>query len=155
MGSAGRACLRAPWQGVMPIIFMAEYVHLTPNQNISNFDFTKPYRAAVIIESNCSNTWRNEVSDLLVISGCKYMCAWGIDCTLWDDSVDWSCIEILGDSEKESVMTTWHDKESLKNAFQFFKYDAKHPYINIDKTIIFHVSNTVDQERIINEFENA
>ena len=122
---------------------------------LPELNFTEPYKAAVIIENDCSNKWRNEVSDFLVKSGCKYMCAWGVECSLWDDSVDWSCIEAFGDSNEESVVTTWHDQDTLRTALQFLKYDAEHSYVEIKKTIIFHVSKTSDQMKLTSEFENA
>jgi hypothetical protein len=66
------------------------------------------------------------------------MLAWGIDGTLWDDSVDLVEInkflpEIEGPDD-EFVLTTWHDNDTLEEVIHFTKfgavetYDAKPPH---------------------------
>lgn len=58
-----------------------------------------PYRAIVAVEAAVEADWQAQVSDWLVRSGCRYMMAWGIECSGWDDAVDmatqpaWSAIQ--------------------------------------------------------------
>jgi hypothetical protein len=53
--------------------------------------------------------------------GCAYLCTWGPDCERVHDIMD---EEIVGDNPPQSswgyVMTTWHSKESIADALDFF-----------------------------------
>lgn len=96
-----------------------------------------------MVEEDASSDWRNEISDWLVGGGCLYMVAWGRDCSAWDDSVDWANLNAFdcGDiPDDHFVMTTWHDKESLTEAFWFAKYCAFHPTIELARTLIVDVA---------------
>lgn len=66
------------------------YFHVQPGAALRNIGYLAPFRAVVIIEREVSVEWRTDVSNWLVHSGCLYMMAWGQDCSLWDDSVDWA-----------------------------------------------------------------
>ena len=58
----------------------------------------------------------------MVRSGYRYMMAWGPECGSWDDSVDIANLERFGFAEildKEFVMTTWHEQETLGDVFHF------------------------------------
>jgi hypothetical protein len=107
------------------------------------------FKAVVIIEQEVSTDWRNRTSEWLVASGCKYMMAWGKDCSLWDDAVDWACI--TGKlSLQDHAVTTWHEDESLEEVFYFAQHHANHIEGRLAKLIVIHISDT-DKAR---EFED-
>jgi hypothetical protein len=64
--------------------------------------------------------------------GMVYFCAWGRDCERFHDIVDEVVVEddVLGErrfvrpTAKDTVMTTWHDHESLEEAIEFFTNSA-------------------------------
>ena len=134
---------------------MIEYKHFIPESVLPKMVIQEPYKAVVLVEENCSNDWRNQLSDWLVLTGCKYMCAWGIDCSVWDDAVDYACIEHKGVSAEELVMTTWHENESIKEVFQFVKNDAAHDYYPNLKTVIIHISAASNEKEVVHEFSFA
>ena len=71
------------------------------------------------------------------------MVAWGRDCSAWDDSVDWAAILASKNAvipDDQSVMTTWHDDESLAEAFCFAKNGAFHPTIELVRTLIVDIA---------------
>lgn len=62
----------------------------------------------------------------LVEHGLGYFCAWGDRCEEVHDAVDRCDIALLKDDPRPDniVMTTWHSKQSLDEAFDFFIYCA-------------------------------
>jgi hypothetical protein len=57
--------------------------------------------------------------------------AWGLDCSLWDDSVDYANIEKCGDGgipDDQFVITTWHTGDTLEEVVRFAKIDAISSY---------------------------
>lgn len=134
---------------------MVEYKHLKPESSLPVLKVSGYFKAAVIIEANCSEEWRNTVSDWLVKTGCKYMCAWGLECSKWDDAVDWSSIALCGESEEEFVMTTWHENDSLKEFFEFVKTSAIHSCHELEECIIVHIAEQSNYEAVVNEFTHT
>lgn len=60
-------------------------------------------------------------------AGMAYFCAWGLDCSRFHDIVDRAIVEdelgdrlFVGANEEDTVMTTWHDRENLSEALDFF-----------------------------------
>ncbi len=57
----------------------------------------------------------------LLRSGCAYLCTWGPDCERVHDIMDQ---EVVGENPLETyvrcMMTTWHEKESLIGALEYF-----------------------------------
>ncbi len=106
---------------------MLHYQFVPIGATISILPELGQYKCVVLIERPVSDEFRNNVSQLLVESGCRYMMAWGLDCSAWDDSVDWANIfqfhpEKIPDDQ--FVMTTCHDGDSLEEVFRFAKFDA-------------------------------
>jgi hypothetical protein len=59
--------------------------------------------------------------------GMVYFCAWGPDCSRFDDLVDWVCVmdeldakRFVGPSQSDVIMTTWHANDTLEEALDFF-----------------------------------
>jgi len=119
------------------------YFHVQPDAALPGIGYLAPFRAVVIVEEDVSAEWRTDVSDWLVRSGCLYMMAWGRDCSLWDDAVDWANIDhfLFKDiPEDRFVVTTWHDGDPLDEVFSFCKRLAIHPAVELPQVILLHIA---------------
>ncbi len=87
------------------------------------------------------------------------MMVWGNQCTTWDDSVDLANLEAFdfGDiQEKDFVVTTWHPSEPLEDAFWIAKNFSFHFYdVELDNTIILHVSDSSRSDELLEMYANA
>lgn len=94
-----------------------QYIHLAPDTPPSGSIFSRPFSAVVVIAADVTPDWRHVVSEWLVEEGCLCMMAWGRDCSLWDDSVDFANLERHNWDVPagKSVMTTWHNDEPLSD----------------------------------------
>ena len=62
------------------------------------------------------------ISAQLVSRDCRYVLAWGINASSWDDSVDWAFISTdpnFDPPRERHVMTTWHDNETIDDVVSF------------------------------------
>ncbi len=133
------------------------YQHLCPDA-VPPVREAHPYRAILVIEEEVSQEWRNEVAKWLVESGCLYLVAWGVDCEGWHDTVDWTNLEAFdfGDiPDDKFIMTTWHDKEPLSEAFWFCGNCASHPDVYLSDTVIVHIAREERGVAILEDFSNA
>jgi len=125
------------------------YLRLEPNGPLPLYDGPRPFAAIVAIEAEVTSEWQWKVSKWLVESGCLYMLAWGRDCSSWDDSVDYANLEAFSYEDipdEYFVMTTWHERDSLSDVFEFAKTCANPASDNVElkETVILHIS-TVDK----------
>jgi hypothetical protein len=121
------------------------YVRISEGTELPEIGLYGPFRAVVVLDADYSDNWQDEVSRWLVDSGCLYMMAWGPECTTWDDSVDYAQIlKHLPDEtpDREFVMTTWHERDTLEAVFWFSRFCAHDPYDIIERSLIVHVGNT-------------
>ena len=135
-----------------------EYLHLKPQCELPNISSWKPFRAALLIEDAVNAEWRTKVSEWLVNSGCLYMAAWGIDCSDWDDSVDFAVVEKFNYGEvpdSEFVITTWHEDETMSDALFFLKNAAKHPEVDMLNTVLIHISTNARKDELLAAYETA
>ena len=84
--------------------------------------------------------------------------AWGLDCSLWHDSVDSANIEkfIPNDiPDDQFVMTTWHKGDSLEEVLRFAKFDALLSYdeVPLDKLLVLDFAKVNDEERVNGVFK--
>jgi hypothetical protein len=113
----------------------------------------------VVFDAAYTKDWQNAVSDWLVASGCRYMMAWGPDCSSWDDSVDWADLEARNfeDDDQTFVMTTWHDNESLESVFWYSQNCANFSYddIELPQALIVHIGQTDREAEMLALFERS
>lgn len=134
-----------------------DYLHLSPDQAPPDIGIG-PFRAVVVIDEPVTAEWRDLVSGWLVRSGCLYMSAWGLDCGLWDDSVDYANLEEFdyGDIPADrSVMTTWHAREPLSQAFWFAAHCANHPDVELKRTLVVHIARGERRAELLAEYHEA
>jgi hypothetical protein len=127
------------------------YLRVEPGGELRPYDGERPFRAIVVVEESVSPVWRAIASKWLVDAGCLYLVAWGRECSLWDDSVDRANLEAFDFGEipdRKLVMTTWHEREPLREVFRFAKNHAlpADSSVKIAETLILHVSR-VDREQ--------
>ena len=134
------------------------YIHLPegiePPENV----VAAPFIAVVIAEQGVSAEWRAKVSAWLVAKGCLYMSAWGTECSEWDNSVDMANIEAnhFDDiPESKCVITTWHENETLAEAFWFAKNNAHHPSVTIQSTLLVHVAQLANRASLLASYAEA
>ena len=126
------------------------YLRLMPNGPLPPIEDHDPFRAVVVIDSDYTPQWQEEVCRWLVDSGCRYMLAWGPGCESFHDAVDDANImkfhpKVIPDNE--FVMTTWHTDETLESVFWDAQFIADQSYdgTQLVNTLIVHVGD-VDQE---------
>jgi len=148
MNRPAAAQLVRPLSGSATVIAMsiaARYLQLAPQADeMPKVPCASPYRAVVLVREGVSNEWRNRVSDWLVKSGCLYMLAWGVDCSIWDDAVDWANMhefDFESTPLERFVMTTWHEHETIDEFFAFAKNWASHPTVAVDANVILDISS--------------
>ncbi|HEU5285361.1 MAG TPA: hypothetical protein VFU20_02480, partial [Sphingomicrobium sp.] len=137
-----------------------DYVRLIPDGLLPEVSVYAPFKAVVVIEATYSPEWQDEVSRWLVDSGCRYMMAWGDNCSSWDDSVDHAEIlkHLPGDvPDNQFVMTTWHKDETLENVFWYAQFCAQFSYDDVALTnaLIIHISETVREAEMRALFEQS
>ncbi|EBA16821.1 hypothetical protein RSK20926_03414 [Roseobacter sp. SK209-2-6] len=126
---------------------MFKYVHLPADVPISIPTGMTRFKCLILIEREISNDYRNEVSAALVAAGCLYALAWGLDCSIWDDAVDWAFLEHYDYGEypeDKFVMTTWHDNETLEETVDFAKHCTEYSNVKLDDILVLDFSK---QER--------
>ena len=131
---------------------VVSYHRLTPEMPPNLPAQGKPFLAVVVVREDVSVQWRSDVSNWLVAEGCLFMCAWGLDCTLWDDSVDYANLEQFSYGEipeDRFVMTTWHDDEPLEEAIWFAKHSARHDAAALDVVLIIDVSRVDHSDEML------
>jgi len=132
-----------------------KYIQLQPESSLPDISSLSPFRTVVVIEETVTHEWQYKVSEWLVRSGCLYMMAWGNKCSSWDDSVDNANLEEYNFEEipeNKFVMTTWHEDEPLKEVFFFAKHNGFHSEVELENTLLLHVSNTNKEKEFKNEY---
>ena len=85
----------------------------------------EPYIVVLAIHNNnVTNDWRNQCSDWIVKSKqCYWALAWGHECSIWDDALDYSYLEFcnydLPEDNDYNFMTTWHENQTLEDVIEF------------------------------------
>jgi hypothetical protein len=140
------------------------YVHLKPNAEIPALVDGGRFKAVVIIDADVHPDWQYEVSKWLVLSGCRYMMAWGRECGAWDDSVDWAALEVFNyyegkeiGKDPDFVMTSWHEDEPLEEALAFCHHSASDPFLHQEfkSALLLHIAETPEANRVLQAFESA
>jgi hypothetical protein len=133
------------------------YLHLTPGSMPPDI-VAAPTRMVVVVEADVSPAWQALVSHWIIQSGCLYMMAWGIDCSAWDDSVDYANMDQhdnLQIPEDGSVVTTWHPDEPMAEVFWYSKNLAKHSSIDIERTVILDISTSNRRDQLLQAYISA
>lgn len=134
------------------------YVHLRPGDPMPPCPLPGPFAAVVIIEAEVADAWRNLLSEWLVQKGCLSMMAWGRDCVLWDDSVDWANLAMFDFEdipESHFVRTTWHERDTLEDVLWQSQYVATHDYMPDQRVILIDIGERARSREILALFAQA
>lgn len=129
-----------------------KYLHLPPDSPLPELGGMHRFKAVLAVESDASQMWQWDVSRWLVSSGCRFLLAWGTDCAEWEEAVDDANLERFdyGDiPEDETVLTSRHEDEDLEEVFWFAKHRARHPVLDLNDTLLIHITDVESRE----EFE--
>jgi hypothetical protein len=131
-----------------------------PGEPLPDVSSLSPFKAVVVIATDYTQEWQDQVSTWLVESGCRYMMAWGPDCSSWDDSVDHADITRYFPNEipaNEFVMTTWHENQTLEEVFWEAQFVAEQSYdgIKLVNALIIHIADSDREEWIKTLFERS
>ena len=97
------------------------------------------FKCLILIEREVSREFQWEVSKALVKAGCLFSLAWGIDCTSWDDSIDWAFLEHYNYGEypeDKFVMTTWHENDTLEETIEFARTCTDYSEVKLDEILV-------------------
>ena len=82
-----------------------------------------------------------------------WMCAWGLECSAWDDAVDWANLSKFDYSVPDAahVMTTWHGKDALDDFLEFVKLNTLTDVTDqeIPQCLLIHISNEAREAEIV------
>ena len=135
------------------------YLQLAPEEaTLPELDGMPPFRAVVLVREIVSNDWRNRVSDWLVAAGCLYALAWGQDCSIWDDAVDWASIgafDFKPIPPEHFVMTTWHEDETIEEVFWFAMHCAEHPTVALRSSLILDIASVEREVETLQAWRSA
>jgi hypothetical protein len=135
------------------------YLQLAPEEsNLPDLNGMRPFRAVVLVRETVTNDWRNRVSDWLVAAGCLYVLAWGKDCSVWDDSVDWANIDAFDSKPippEHFVMTTWHEDETIEEVFWSATHCAEHPTVALQSDLILDIASANHEVDTIHAWAGA
>ncbi|OWW20462.1 DUF7684 family protein [Noviherbaspirillum denitrificans] len=122
-----------------------KYLYLQPDAALPELAGLQRFKLILIVESEVSQMWMWEASRWLVLSGCRYMLAWGKECGAWQEAVDEANLERFDYGEipeEDVVMTTSHEDDDLEEVFWFAKNRAKHPAQDLAETLMVHIGET-------------
>jgi hypothetical protein len=134
------------------------YIHLKPEGELPKLPDLGEFKVAIVLREPVSRNWQFDVSKWLVGCGCKYGCSWGVNCSDWDDSIDYAAIDASGSGiigNDELIMTTWHENESMSEFFDFVKRFAVHPNFNLGCLLILEISNSPNRINVMKTYERA
>lgn len=134
------------------------YLHLKSGADPADISEFSPYVAVVMAEDDVASEWRSTISRWLVDTGCMYMIAWGKECALWDDIVDWCHMEKydFGNYPENSfLITCWFSDYTLEEVFEFAKVHVEHPTVELTYTVLLHISNQNDEAIFLKKYADA
>jgi hypothetical protein len=81
--------------------------------------------------------------------------AWGPQGSAWDDAGDFAngAKHNYGEiPDDKSVMTTWHDGESLEEVFWFCRHSAHHSAVTLKHVLILHIASAPNPETLLHSY---
>lgn len=134
------------------------YHQLAPGAEPPSLGDIGPFAAVVVIEEDVNWEWRAKVSRWLVDSGCLFMMAWGQDCSLWDESVDYANLDDFPDEnipEDRYVLTSWHEDEPKAEVFWFAQHAARHETTTLTEIVLLDICYEDRSSALLSEFKSA
>lgn len=102
------------------------YFAVENNNLLPSFQPYEPFKALVIIDREIAKEVRFLWADWLIETPCRYMLAWGFECSKWDDDIDDTVVIKKIELENQQIelwqgiplndyhiMTSWHEQDTL------------------------------------------
>ncbi|WP_428671686.1 DUF7684 family protein [Roseibium sp.] len=134
------------------------YLRLENHANLPGQIPFAPYKALVVVDCDVDDKWQGRVSEWLIDTGCLVMTAWGRDCCSWDDSVDLANLQRHDYREipdASSIMTTWHEDETLAEVMWFARFAAFHPVADLENLLVLHIGSIDRSDEFTNVFSSC
>jgi hypothetical protein len=134
------------------------YVLLNESNPLPPLNIDGQWGAVIVAEMEFSQSRQNAVADWLYSAHCRYMAAWGIGCSSWDDALDWAEIDFHPDgaSDDQFIMTTWHENEALDEVFWFIGTIANtYDDLPLSHILICHLADNDREVELLEQFAKA
>lgn len=119
-------------------------------------DTESKFRLILVSDTTSPYEWKKAVADLLVNGGCGFAACWGVDCKEWHDAIDDANIDQFPEQDipdEAFIMTSWHDDETIDEAFWFGKYCARSDSFDMHETVILHHGQIDRENELLELFE--
>jgi len=134
------------------------YLCLSPDDPLEQPGQSEPARFLLIAEETTSQQYKESIAKALVRGNCLYFLAWGSESEAWHDAVDAANYELFESKsipDERLIVTTWHDDEPLSEVFLFAKKNAFHPEVELQRTVLLHVSHVPQERKFLGEYAAA
>lgn len=99
------------------------FLRLEPPYKTPVPGFGSPFVAIIVAcDESITPEQQANISAQLVAMDCRYMLAWGLNASSWDDSVDLAFLNTdpnFNPPDDRHVMTTWHEDETIQDLVWF------------------------------------
>ncbi len=120
-----------------------KYIWLGEADNLPDIGEFSPFKTLLSIDETASTARQHEISTWLVRMGARHVTIRGEDCLSWKESIRHANLEMvsLDDMQPEQfVMITTHPHEGLRSVFRQVSKHASHTHVDLNITIIIHLS---------------
>ena len=137
---------------------MIRYLHLNPLADLPPLVCSEPFAVALVVEAAVSNDWRNAVCDWLAAADCVELAAWGIDCSGWDDAMDWANIAMFwpGDiPEAHFIVTSWYEDVALEEFYAYCKLAPEFSSRPIAHHLLLHIGAESREQELVEAWRES
>lgn len=122
------------------------------------YSFSSPFGGAefvlilVVADPMVTGAERWAVSEQIIRANCRYAVCNGHDCSRWDDSIDEAFVASdpnFSPPDERSVMTTWHDDESLDDVAFFFRMNTSFDSFTAERFLVLQLGGCKPDEDAI------
>lgn len=135
-----------------------QYIRLDEQSFLPALNNPDQWGAIIVADLPFSVERRVAVARWLYRENCRWMAAWGVECSKWDDALDDAEIEQWPDGapENQTIVTTWHDVEGLDEVFWFIGTQAStFDDQDFSHFVIVHLSSSDKSDELTQRFEAA
>ena len=120
-----------------------KYIWLNEAGDLPDISQHSPFKVLLSVDMLVGRKCRQEISSWLVNMGAMHVTIRGEECFEWKNSIRQANLDrvSLEDMRPEQfVMITTHPHENLRSVFKQISKHARHTHVELDFTIIVHLS---------------
>ncbi len=121
-----------------------KYICLGNTGELPDLSQYSPFKVLLSVDQPVSAIRQQEISDWLVAMGAMHVTVRGENCTEWKDAIRQANLDSvsLDDMQPEQfVMITIHPYENLRSIFKQISKHARHTHVELNFTVIVHLSS--------------